>query len=152
MQAGISFRERLTGNYWLLDAPTDERAVTVELEAHTGRLGGLLRDGTWRITGKVDAERLASGRALEGTLAFKLIEERRVSYRFAFWGDDQRRYELSGQKEWSSLAPLEILTLLPASLYDDRGEEIARATLRFDLRSDWAWWLRGVRLRLSTQT
>jgi hypothetical protein len=40
------------------------------------------------------------------------------------------------------------MTILPASLYDDSGEELARATLRFDLWADWANWVRSFRLRL----
>ena len=91
------------------------------------------RDKTWRIRGTLDAERLATRSDAEGTLVFKLIDERRLPYRLRFRGDDGRFYELSGQKEWLGVAPLESMTTLPASLYDDAGEEIARATLRFDL-------------------
>jgi hypothetical protein len=41
------------------------------------------------------------------------------------------------------------MTLLAASLYDEGGEEIARATLRFDLRSDAVKWLKSFRIHLS---
>ena len=144
----VSFRETMSGRYWRLDTPIDERALTVRYEARAGALGEFLRHKTWSLTGTIDADRLASGRAIEGTLGFGRIEERRFPYRFAFDGDDGRRYELTGQKEWSRLAPIESLTLLPATISDDRGEEIARAMLRFDLRGDWAQWLRSIRLRL----
>jgi hypothetical protein len=40
------------------------------------------------------------------------------------------------------------MTLLPATLLDERGEELARATLRFDLRADWVDWMKSFRLRL----
>jgi hypothetical protein len=150
MAPGLSFRETMSGNYWRLDAPTDERAIAVSLEAHTGDLVAFARDRTWQIRGTIDAERLASGRDIEGTLAFKLIDERRVPYRFAFRGDDGRRYELSGQKEWRGLAPIESMTVLPASLYDDSGEELARATLRFDIWADLGHWMRSFRLRVRT--
>jgi hypothetical protein len=62
-------------------------------------------------------------------------------------GDDGQRYELNGQREWSALAPIDSMTILPASVFDDRGEEVARATLRFDMRADWASWMRSFRLR-----
>lgn len=137
----------MSGTYWLLDAPTDERAIAFAIEASTDDVRAFARDKTWRITGTIDAERLASAKPLEGTIAFKLLDERRVAYGFAFQGDDGRRYELSGQEEWSGISPVGSLTLLPASLYDERGEEIARATLRFDLRSDWAKWIKSFRLR-----
>jgi hypothetical protein len=145
---GFSFRETMSGSYWRLDAPTDERAIAFEIEAHAHDLRQFARNKSWRIAGTIDAEGLASRKPLDGTLAFKLLDERRLPYRFTFVGDDGRGYELSGQKEWSGLSPIESMTLLPASLYDERGEELARATLRFDLRSDWGRWMKSFRLRL----
>jgi hypothetical protein len=129
---GVSFREALTGNYWLLEQPTDERAIAVNLCAHSRDLRVLAHPRTWRLSGTIDAERLA-------------LDERRLPYRFTFQADDGRRYEFSGQKEWHSLAPIESITLLRASLYNERGEEFARVTLRWDLRADWARWLGGWR-------
>ncbi|MGD0674252.1 MAG: hypothetical protein ABSC94_02460 [Polyangiaceae bacterium] len=138
-----SFREWLTGSYWRLDAPTEERAMNVDLEGRAADLLSALRDRTWSLSGTIDAERLASARPVAGFLYNRLLDERRIPYRFAFSGDDGRRYELSGQKEWNAMAPFESVTLLAASIYDDAGEEVARATLRFDLRADWLRWLRA---------
>ena len=148
MSLGISFREWLTGSYWRLDAPTDERAMDVVIDAQPAGGGGPLREAAWRLSGTVDAEQLASRRPLEGTVALRFRGERRVPYRMAFAGDDGRRYELSGQKEWTSFMPFESVTLLTAGLYDEAGEEVGRATLRFDLRADWARWLRHLRVHL----
>jgi hypothetical protein len=144
----LSFRERMSGSYWLLDTPTDERAITLSFEAHAADVSEFLRTRTWSLAGTIDAERLARRREVEGTLRFSLIEERRLPYRFAFRGDDGCRYELRGQKEWTGLAPVSSMTLLPATLLDERGQELARATLRFDLRADWAEWVKSFRLRL----
>jgi hypothetical protein len=146
----LSFRERMSGSYWLLDAPTEERAITLSFEAHAADVGEFIRTRTWALAGTIDAEGLAHRREVEGTLRFALIQERRLPYRFAFRGDDGCRYELSGQKEWTGLAPVSSMTLLPATLLDERGEELARATLRFDLRADWAEWVRSFRLRLGS--
>jgi hypothetical protein len=148
MFPGFSFRETMSGSYWRLDAPADERAITFTIEARAHDLRRFARDKTWRITGTIDAEGLASRRPLEGTLGFRLVDERRLPYRFDFVGDDGERYELSGQKEWSGLAPIESMTLLPASLYDGGGEEMARATLRFDVRSDLGRWMKSFRVHL----
>jgi len=145
---GFSFRETMSGSYWRLETPTDERAIAFTIDARAGDLRRFARDKTWRITGTVDAEGLATKQALEGTLAFRLLDERRLPYRFQFVGDDGKDYELSGQKEWSGLAPIESMTLLPASLYDADGAELARATLRFDLRSDLASWMKSFRIHL----
>jgi hypothetical protein len=145
---GFSFRETMSGSYWRLDAPVDERAIAFTIEARAKDLRRFARDKTWRITGTIDAEGLATARTLDGTLVFRLLDERRLPYRFTFVGDDGLGYELSGQKEFNGLAPLESLTLLPASLYDASGEELARATLRFDARSDLGRWLKSFRVHL----
>jgi hypothetical protein len=149
MRLLFSFRQTMSGSYWRLDAPADEGAMTFTIEATSSDVRVFVRDKMFHITGTIDAERLASAQPLVGTLAFKLLDERRVAYHFTFPGDDGRRYELSGQEEWRKISPSGSLTILPASVYDERGEEIARATLRFDLRSDWAKWVRSFRLGLS---
>lgn len=147
MIPGVSYRETMSGNYWRLDAPTDERAVAFTVEAYARNVVEVARNRTWQVTGTIDAERLASGRVLEGTVSFKLFSERRMPYRLSFVGDDGQRYELVGQREWTAISPIASMTILPASLFDSRGDEVARATLRFDLRSDWMSWLKSLRLR-----
>jgi hypothetical protein len=148
MAPGFSFRETMSGRYWMLDAPIEERAIACTLDACAYDVRRFAWDKTFRLRGKVDAERLATAKEVEGTLVFHLLDERRLPYRVGFTGDDGRRYELCGQKEWSGLAPLESFALLRASLYDARGEELGRADLRFDLRADWGRWVRSFRLHL----
>jgi hypothetical protein len=145
---GFSFRETRSGTYWRRETPTEERAIAFTIEARTNNLRRFARDKTWSIQGTIDAEGLASGSALKGTLAFRLLDERRLPYRFEFTGDDGSSYELSGQKEWSGLSPIDSMTVLPASVYDADGRELARATLRFDLRSDFVRWLKSFRFHL----
>jgi hypothetical protein len=146
--ASLSYRESMSGNYWLLDAPTEERALSVRYEGRASDVADFVRTRTWSIAGTIDAEGLAHARPVEGTVRVALLKELRVPYRFFFRGDDGRRYELSGQKEWTGLAPVSSMTLLPATLSDERGEELGRATLRFDFRSDVGAWLRSFRFRL----
>jgi hypothetical protein len=148
MILGLSFCQTLRGSYWLLDSPTDERAIALTIEASTGDVRAFARDRTWHVKGTIDAERLASGQTIEGALTFRLLDERRVHYRIAFRADDGRCYELSGQGEWSGFSPIASLTVLPASLYDDRGEETGRGSLRF-VRSEWARSIKSLRLRVS---
>ena len=148
MFPGFSFKETMSGSYWRLDAPAAERALAFTIEARAKSIRRFAMDRTWLITGTVDAEDLATHALLEGTLLFRLPDERRLPYRFTFTGDDGKRYELSGQKEFSGLAPVESMTLLPATLYGPDDEEVARATLRFDYRSDLGRWLKSFRLHL----
>jgi hypothetical protein len=144
----ISFRERMSGSYWLLDAPTEERALALSFEAHTNDVADFLRTRTWALAGTIEAEGLARRRELEGSIRYALVTERRVPYRFSFLGDDGRRYGLVGQKEWTGLAPVASMTLLPATVVDDAGQEVARATLRFDLVADLGDWVKSFRLRM----
>jgi len=143
---GFSFREELSGTYWRLEEPTDERVIRVQLEARVLDVGAFLQSRVAALSGWIDADGLASMRELHGSLTFNLLEEQRSTYQFTFRTDDDLPYELCGQKEWNAFAPLEAITLLPASLYDERGQEAARATLRFDVRADWARWLTSLRL------
>jgi hypothetical protein len=146
MSLGASFREWLTGSYWRLDAPTDELAIDVSLEALAPDVRSLFGDGSWQLSGTIEAERFAERQSLSGTLCLGRLDEGRIPYRIAFRGDDGHPYELSGSKELNGLAPLESLTLLAASIYDGSGEEVARATLRFDVRAHGRQWLRHIRL------
>ncbi len=147
MGIGFAFRQTWRGSYWRLDAPAEEGAVGIAIEAVAADVREFGRSKILRVTGTLDAERLASSQGLEGTIAFRLFDERRVAYHLSFRGDDGHRYDLSGQEEWQKISPIASLTLLPVSIYDDRGDEVARATLRFDLRSDWARWVGSFRLR-----
>ena len=146
MLPGLSYRETLSGNYWRLDAPTDERTIALTIEAYARSVIELAQNKTWQVSGLIDADDLATRRPLEGTISYRLAE-RRVPYRLSFAGDDGRRYDLRGQREWNGLYPIGSLTVLPASLHDRNGDEIGRATLRFDVRADLAAWLGSFRLR-----
>lgn len=148
MFPGFSFKETMSGTYWRLDTPAVERALSFTITARAKDVRRFAKDRLWNISGTVEAEGLATRQELEGTLGFRLLDQRRLPYRFTFVGDDGKGYELSGQKEWSGLAPVESMTLLPASLYDADGEEIARATLRFDVRSDLGRWMKSFRVHL----
>jgi hypothetical protein len=152
---GLAFSEKMSGQYWRLDAPTEVLAIALTVNARAPDLAELARERTFPVTGVIDAQGLASERPLLGTVAFRFIQQGRVHYRLAFEGDDGRRYELAGLKEWSPLAPFESLTRVAASLCDvshasdasdASPEEVARATLAFDLRKGGWDWLRSVRL------
>ncbi len=147
MLPGLSFRETLKGRYWWLDAPTEEWAIAVRLYVDAADMRAFARRKAWRVTGTIDAERLATSKGLEGTVGSTRLDARRLSYRLTFVGDDGLRYEVSGQKEWSGLAPIASITMLPASLYDSQGNEIARMTLRFDLRTDGLSWAKSLRFK-----
>jgi hypothetical protein len=67
-------------------------------------------------------------------------------YTFDFEGDDGARYAFQGQKTLGDGDLLHAITVLPGAIQGSGGEEIGRALLRFDLRSDLLKLLRSVRL------
>jgi hypothetical protein len=146
MTPGFFFHETMRGSYHLLESPTVERAIEFTVKVSASDVRRFLKDKTWTIRGDVDVEGLASRRPLEGTIGFRMLDERRMPYRLSFTADDGKSYELRGQKEWSALAPVESMTVLPASLYDAQGREVGRATLRFDARNELGKFLKSFRL------
>jgi hypothetical protein len=148
MFPGFSFKETMSGSYWRLATPADERALSFTIVARASDIRRFAKDRIWSVEGTVDAEGLATHKEVHGTMAFRLLDQRRLPYRLTFTGDDGQLYELSGQKEWSGLAPIESMTLLPASLYGPDGEEMARATVRFDVRADLGRWMKSFRVHL----
>ncbi len=148
MKPGFFFKEAMRGSYWRVDTPTAERAIELRAVLRARDVRQFVLDKTWQLEGEIDVEGFATKRPVEGTVVFRLLDERRMPYRARFVADDGRRYELRGQKEWTPIAPVESISTLPASIYDDEGREVARATLRFDVRNDTGALVKSFRLAL----
>jgi hypothetical protein len=146
MTLGFTFRETMRGSYYLLADPTAERPMTFTLEVRAKGLVAFARDPVARIGGTMSLDGFADDASLEGTLAFRISDQHRLVYDCQFEGGDGRRYRFRAQKELTALAPVESLTTLSGSLYDEASYEIGRATLRFDLRGDLDKLLRSFRL------
>ena len=132
--AGFSFVERLAGTYYRLDEPLRERAIALDVEAHVRSL----RMPVATATGHVRAQDFADA-PVQGTIGLHALGDRRIPYDLGFVGDEGRRYRLRGEKDLSWLAPVETLVVLPFTIgVDDGGvwTEVARGTMRFDVRKD----------------
>jgi len=147
MFPGASFCEWLSGSYWRLDSPTEERSIELAIEGYAPDVRELFRDRVWQLSGTIDAECLAARRPVDGTVCLKRLREGQIRYRVRFHADDGSPYELSGHKQCSVLAPVDSVTLLVAKVLDEVGDEVGRATLRFDVRADWGRFVRNLRLR-----
>jgi hypothetical protein len=145
MSLGFAFAETMRGNYYLLADPTDERAMSFTLRAKAADFATFAHDPVAHIEGRVVLEGFADDVPLQGSLAFR-VNQKRLTYDFAFAGNDAKPYRFRGQKDFTPLAIIESFTTLSASLYDEGRREIGRATLRFDLRSDLRKLLRSFRL------
>jgi hypothetical protein len=147
---GFSFDEAMSGSYHLLASQLDERAIAFTLHARVAGLRRFLKDKLARVEGEVDMEGFAAKRALVGTLALKLFDERRLTYDFTFRADSGQDCRFHGQKDVTMIALTDTMTTLPASVYDAGGSEIARAVLRFDLRGSLGSFLRSWRMRIGS--
>ncbi len=148
--AGFSFHETMSGSYRLDASPDRERAITFTVGARVDDVGKFIRDRVAKIQGAIEMEGLASHRAARGTMLMDPILGRTVGYELSFMDDDGKRYRLSGRKSVQFLKFLQTMTYLPAEIFDEKGERVGEAVLRFDVRSDLGRFLRSFRpLRLA---
>lgn len=132
--AGFSFVERLSGTYYRLDEPLRELTIALDLEAQVRSL----RMPIAKATGHLRAEAFADA-PVQGTVGLHALGDRRIPYDLTFLASDGRRYRLRGEKDLSWLAPVETLAALPFTIGTDDGAlwtEVARGTMRFDVRKD----------------
>jgi hypothetical protein len=149
MGLGFSLSETLSGSYYRLDDPIALRAITITLRLGVDGLRRFLKDRRVEAEGRIVAEGLADeGRPLFGSVQWKLHDERRLPYDLEFQGDDGAHYRLRGQRDFLLPTAAASLTTLPLSVYDASGTEIARATLRFDPRTELGPLVRSFRPRL----
>ncbi len=148
MGLGFELREAFSGSYYLHERPLEDHAIAIALRLGVDGLRRFARERRIDAAGTIVAEKLAEGgRPIEGTVAMKLFDERRVPYDLAFEGDDGRAYRLRGQRDFF-VHDARSLTVLPASLYDDSGAEIGRAVMRFDPRKELPALVKSFRPRL----
>lgn len=152
MALGFELQESFSGSFYRLDDPLRDHAMQISLRLGVNGLRRFLRERRIEAAGTVHAEELAerlpAGVPLHGSLTMKLFDEKRIPYDLAFEGDDGRRYRLRGQRDFFMHDVMDSLTILPASLYDDAGTEIARATLRFDPKTELPAMMRSFRPRM----
>lgn len=142
---GLAFTETLTGTLRLARDPARERPVSLSYRALTGPLRAFLQRPALSIEGAIDAEGLAAHRHLRGSLALVARPERALDQAFSFTADDGLLLAFHGSRPLRPGA----LGLLAGAFTDARGQVVARALLRFDLRTELARLLRSLRLHPS---
>lgn len=153
MAFGFELSESLSGSWYRLDDPTTDRAIRYTLVLGVAGLRRFMKERKLEAKGTIFIEGLAEGevdegRPLFGTIVWRLIEEKRVPYDLELQGDDGKHYRLRGQRDFFMHDAVDSLTILPASIYDETGAEIGRATLRFDPRTELPTTLKSIRPRL----
>jgi len=149
---GFELSESFDGSFYRLDEPFRDCVIRMSLRLGVDGLRRFLRERRIEAKGTIFVEGIAEaggeGTSVAGAVTMKLFDEKRVPYDLAFEGDDGRRYRLRGQRDFFVHDARESLKVLPASLYDERGEEIARAVLRFESEGDLPVAVRSFRPRV----
>jgi hypothetical protein len=141
---GLKFDERMSGTWHALAEPAVERPIEFTVRATVGRLRELVGNTVAELRGRISVEGITGSTDARGTLGLgALVRERRLPYSLTFTGDDGKRYRLDGAKEVELADLPRTMTVLPAYLFDDGGNEIGRAVLRFDLQGDLFKFLRS---------
>ena len=152
MTLGFELAESFSGSYYRLEEPLRDHPMRIVLRLGVSGMRRFLRERRVEAAGTVYADRLAErepgGVPIHGSLTMKLFDEKRIPYDLSFEADDGRIVRLRGQRDFFVHDAVDSLTILPASLYDDAGLEMARATLRFDLRTDLGALVKSFRPRL----
>ena len=153
MAFGFELSEALSGSWYRLDDPTNDRAIRLALRLGVSGMRRFLVErrldakGTAFIEGVAEGD-AGQGQPVFGTLVWQLLDEKRVPYDLELEGDDGKHYRLRGQRDFYMHDAFDSLTILPASLYDEAGDEIGRAKLRFDPRTQLPLTLKSIRPRL----
>lgn len=152
MGFGFELAESITGHFHRFDDPMKDSVLRISLRLCVDGLRRFARERRIEVDGVIVAEGLAdndgAGRAVNGTITWKLLEEKRVPYALTFEGDDGKTYHLRGQRDFFIYNAIESLTTMAASLYDDRGREIGRAVLHFEPRMEIPALLKSFRPRV----
>lgn len=147
---GFELSEVFSGSYYLLDAPIEERAISLTVRWRAFGMRRFLRHRRADVTGVIAAEGLVArkgGAPIEGTVTMRLFDEKRIPYDVSFETDAGERWRLRGQRDFFVYDAFDSLTVLPASLYDGEGVERGRAVLRFDPRAQLSSTVRSFRPR-----
>jgi hypothetical protein len=81
-------------------------------------------------------ERFADDVPFLGTLEIRVLVGKIIRYDFSFTANDGNPYRFNGQKDIRFDALAESMTHLTGAITDGAGNEVARANLTFDLKSD----------------
>jgi hypothetical protein len=152
MGLGFELSESFSGSYYRLDEPFRDRAMRISLRVSVDGLRRFIVERRAAAKGLIHAEGLAErskeGVPLHGIVTMELFDEKRIPYDLSFEGDDGRTWRLRGQRDFFMHDAVDSLTILPASLYDDRGVEAGRALLRFDPKTELPAMMKSFRPRV----
>ena len=133
---GFTFEETMTGTYTRTGHPDQSGELRLHARARAQSLLSHLRDGMVSLDGTLDMAGFADDVPVAGTIEIRLVGKKIIRYDFTFCGNDGNPYRFQGQKDirYSDLA--RSMTVCRGTIATPSGHEIARATLRFDIKAD----------------
>jgi hypothetical protein len=136
MKVGFEFEEVMAGTYTRTGKPEETGDIRFQGRARAEDIVKHLRDGMTTLDGTLDMERFADDVPIRGTIEIRPLLGKIIRYDFAFTANDGNPYHFSGQKDIRFEAFKDSMTTLTGAILDAKGHEVARATLRFDVRAD----------------
>jgi hypothetical protein len=123
------FSEVMAGPARVQGAPVGE--LRLDLGVRVPGLLVLWGDLEARLTGRVTLPGLADDPCAQGTLQIAPLRRRRLRYRLSFRAVDGRLLRLDGWKSVRFSRLLRSATTLPVTVYEQDGEVLGEALLRF---------------------
>ena len=137
-QIGFGFHENMSGTYTRLGVGGKDPQGSFKFSGQVKAASALrhLRDNMATLDGTLDMEGFAEDVPIKGTVEIAPFTKRIIRYEFSFLGDDGKPYRFAGQKDIRFSALRSTFTTLVGAVLDASGQEVARATAKFDLDAD----------------
>ncbi len=126
----------MTGTYTRTGHPEQSGELRLRARAQADSLRTHLRDGMTALTGTFDMEGVADDVPVSGTLEIHMVGKKMIRYDFSFSGNDGTPYRFQGQKDIRYSDFARSMSICRGAITTPAGEEIARATLNFDIKAD----------------
>lgn len=136
MTPGFEFKETMTGTYTMVNQKGPKRRFSLTARMVVPNAITHLKTGLCELEGVVDMEGFADEVPVRGTLEIAPIRKRQLRYEFAFVANDGSPYRFAGQKDLRLSDLVGSMTTLIGAIHDNRGEEVAQAQLKFDLKTE----------------
>jgi hypothetical protein len=150
MILGLEYTERYEGTFYFLNAPATEYAMRALFRVRARAWRNLVRQRSVELGGALWAGEMCEDAQVSGTVGFK-ISTRRIPYEFWFFANRSgtaEKLRFLGEKDIHVVWPKDSAELLVASIFDESGAEIARARLRYRLKSEIWNTVKSMRLRI----
>jgi len=115
---GFQFTEIMAGNY---HRSGEEHPFRFHATARAANVWQFMNDKTATLEGTIDAEGLASGKPIRGSVTIDPFGQRIIRYEFEFDGDDGDTYKFAGQKDITPTHPVDSLSSLHGQVSGPRG-------------------------------